>query len=282
MKTDDVTPGEAGRVTTIRELHELIVALDRRLPQVQRAGEIEIARAATELRMEALRRIKELERETAMIARTGHAATDIRADRGRVSGAFVGAANYYAAMAIDLAAALVFLGLGVRWFIGHPGVAVGVALLGFLSFGFLEYAVHRWVLHGLPSFARRGHRHHHAEPTALVATPFFVAAIASIAILRLLCLVCPAPAAALFVFGLYAGYNHFALFHHWVHHHRSGIGFSSYWRRLDRLHHAHHQRQGSNFGVSMTMWDAVFRTSRPANEKRKGSSSTSAAAVPLL
>ena len=177
--------------------------------------------------------------------------------------AFIGAINYYLAMVIDLAAALAFLGFGVRRFVGHPSVAVGVVLLGFLSFGFLEYAVHRWVLHGRPSIARRGHRHHHAEPAALVATPFFVAALASIAIWQLLWLVCPAAAASFFVFGLYAGYNHFALFHHWVHHHRSDDGYGSYWHRLDRLHHGHHRRQGSNFGVSTTMWDGIFGTFQP-------------------
>jgi len=215
-----------------------------------------------------------LQRETAVIVRTGHAPTAVTPPfRGPVNWAFVGATNYYIAMAIDLIAALVFLGLGVRRSIGHPGVAAGVALLGFLSFGFLEYAVHRWVLHGPPSIARRGHRHHHAEPGALVATPFFVAAIASIAIWQLLCLVCPAPAAALFVFGLYAGYNHFALIHHWVHHRHSEIGGGSYWRRLDRLHRAHHHRQGSNFGVSMMMWDGVFGTLRPVSEKTKSSCS---------
>jgi len=180
-----------------------------------------------------------------------------------VNWAFIGAINYYVAMVIDLAAALVFLGFGVRRFVGHPSVAVGVVLLGFLSFGLLEYAVHRWVLHGPPSIARRGHRHHHAEPAALVATPFFVAALASIAIWQLLGLVCPAAAASFFVFGLYAGYNHFALFHHWVHHHRSDDGYGSYWHRLDRLHHGHHRRQASNFGVSTTMWDGIFGTFQP-------------------
>ena len=182
--------------------------------------------------------------------------------------AFLSATNYYVAIVIDLTAALFFLGFGIRRFAGHPGVAVGVVLLGFVSYGFLEYAVHRWVLHGHASIARRGHRQHHVQPTALVATPFFIVATASIAIWQLLSLVCPAAAAAFFVFGLYGGYNHFALFHHWVHHHPSNIGSSSYWRRLDRLHHAHHQRPGSHFGVSTTMWDGIFGTFRPTSEKR--------------
>jgi hypothetical protein len=62
---DDVKSLDTKRATTIRELRELIVALDRRLPRVERVGEIEIARAATGLRIEALRRIEELEREMA-------------------------------------------------------------------------------------------------------------------------------------------------------------------------------------------------------------------------
>jgi hypothetical protein len=63
--SNDVRSVDAKRVSTIRELRELIVALDRRVPRVERVGEVEIARAATGLRIEALRRIEELEREMA-------------------------------------------------------------------------------------------------------------------------------------------------------------------------------------------------------------------------
>jgi len=51
---------------TIRHLHELIAALDRRVPQVERSGEASIAHAAAALRADALRRIGDLEREAAM------------------------------------------------------------------------------------------------------------------------------------------------------------------------------------------------------------------------
>lgn len=53
-----MTPNSA-----VRELQELIAALDRRVPQVQRAGEASIAREAAALKARALRRIEELERE---------------------------------------------------------------------------------------------------------------------------------------------------------------------------------------------------------------------------
>lgn len=49
----------------VRELQELIAALDRRLPQVQRAGEVSIAREAAALKTRALKRIEEIEREAA-------------------------------------------------------------------------------------------------------------------------------------------------------------------------------------------------------------------------
>ena len=49
---------------TIRELSELIAALDRRMPQVERIGEASIARAAAKLKDEAIKRIVDLERES--------------------------------------------------------------------------------------------------------------------------------------------------------------------------------------------------------------------------
>jgi hypothetical protein len=49
----------------VRELRELIAALDRRMPQIERFGEESIAREADALRLRALKRIEELEREPA-------------------------------------------------------------------------------------------------------------------------------------------------------------------------------------------------------------------------
>lgn len=46
--------------SAVRELLELIAALDRRVPQVQRAGEVSIARDAAALKARALQRIEEL------------------------------------------------------------------------------------------------------------------------------------------------------------------------------------------------------------------------------
>ena len=51
-----------------RELRELIAALDRRVPQVERAGEAAIARAALALRQKAIDRLAELSEQPAAVA----------------------------------------------------------------------------------------------------------------------------------------------------------------------------------------------------------------------
>ena len=62
----EVTTGSVVEIrTTIIQLVELIAAIDRRLPQVERCGEAEIANAALRLRIEATKRIVELEAEVA-------------------------------------------------------------------------------------------------------------------------------------------------------------------------------------------------------------------------
>ena len=50
-----------GRVSeVVRELEELIAALDRRVPHVERVGEVAIAAAAAALRTESMKRIEAL------------------------------------------------------------------------------------------------------------------------------------------------------------------------------------------------------------------------------
>jgi hypothetical protein len=67
---DDLVRGAAMAVTrsqAVRELLELIAALDRRVPQVERAGESAIARDAAALKARAMKRIEALERSTTSV-----------------------------------------------------------------------------------------------------------------------------------------------------------------------------------------------------------------------
>jgi hypothetical protein len=53
---------EKAEAAALRHLHELVAALDRRVPQIERAGEIDIAQDTAALKAKALERIAELER----------------------------------------------------------------------------------------------------------------------------------------------------------------------------------------------------------------------------
>jgi hypothetical protein len=63
-RTTQKTADQTRRTRTIRDLSELIAALDRRVPRVERSGEISIARAAAKLKGEAIKRLADLERKS--------------------------------------------------------------------------------------------------------------------------------------------------------------------------------------------------------------------------
>ncbi len=168
--------------------------------------------------------------------------------------------NYRIAFVSDLVAPLVWLGYGLRAFSGSPIRAVLVVLVGVLGFSWLEYVVHRWVLHGPFPAVRRSHARHHAQPQALYSAPLFVMMAVSVAVWGLLDLVLPGPAAALLVSGLYAGYNYFAVLHHLEHHCGRALARVGYLHNLERFHDLHHHRPGVNFGITSTIWDRVLGT----------------------
>jgi hypothetical protein len=60
-KADETDASRAARLNMIEHLRELVAALDRRVPQLERTGEIEISRDAAALRTKALERIACLE-----------------------------------------------------------------------------------------------------------------------------------------------------------------------------------------------------------------------------
>jgi hypothetical protein len=55
------TPRNDKSKQQIRHLRELIAALDRRVPRIERVGEADIARDAAELKKKALTRLAELQ-----------------------------------------------------------------------------------------------------------------------------------------------------------------------------------------------------------------------------
>lgn len=133
------------------------------------------------------------------------------------------------------------------------------ALVGITIWTLIEYALHRFVLHGLQPF-RRWHAEHHRRPGALIGTPTILSATLIVALVFL-------PAwilgdrwsASALTFGLLTGYLVYASVHHAVHHWR--VGFA--WLRHVKRHHFLHHRPGAapgRYGVTSAFWDVIFRT----------------------
>ena len=134
-------------------------------------------------------------------------------------------------------------------------------LTGLCGWTLLEYVVHRWVFHRAP-WIRQQHAAHHDDPKALVGTPTWLS-VATLFVIAMLPSVIVAGLAlgSSFTAGLVLGYLWYCTVHYGAHQwHAAGRG---YFHRMKRRHAIHHQVEvGSNFGVTTSVWDHVFRTCR--------------------
>ncbi len=137
------------------------------------------------------------------------------------------------------------------------------ALAGLGSWSAIEYALHRFVLHGMQPF-RRWHEEHHQRPMALICAPTILSAmlIATLVFLPVLVLGDLWRACAL-TLGVLIGYLAYAITHHATHHWRAD---NAWLRRRKRWHALHHYLvQPGCYGVTSALWDHVFASShRPA------------------
>ncbi|MDD4967214.1 sterol desaturase family protein [Halothiobacillus sp.] len=164
---------------------------------------------------------------------------------------------------LDLAAYLIapFLAVALIFYFGERSQAIAIlvaTLLGFVSWTFLEYSLHRFVLHHAQPF-KSWHGEHHQNPTEAVGTPTVLSLLLIVGIIF-------APAVALagwqigggFATGLLIGYSIYTWVHHGEHHwHRRGKWF----RKLKRAHAIHHYaHEDCNYGVITSFWDRLFGT----------------------
>lgn len=130
------------------------------------------------------------------------------------------------------------------------------ALLGLVAWTLIEYAMHRFILHGMPPF-RAWHALHHARPTARIASPTILSAglIFGLVFLPVLVLADVWIACAL-TWGVLVGYFGYAVTHHATHH----WNLDNAWlRRRKRAHALHHHRaRPGSYGVTSSFWDRVF------------------------
>jgi sterol desaturase/sphingolipid hydroxylase (fatty acid hydroxylase superfamily) len=148
----------------------------------------------------------------------------------------------------------------------HPGNAAFAILGGMVVWSFLEYAIHRFILHNRSLFAQ-DHDAHHAEPKALIGTPTWLTLLLMIAGIYLPASYLLHPGLGLtFGFGVTLGYLVYSFAHYSLHHWNfSDIGLLYRWKRLHALHHF--AGPEGNFGVTSSLWDHVFGT---ALRKKRG------------
>lgn len=119
-------------------------------------------------------------------------------------------------------------------------------LFGVVLYSLMEYAIHRWLLHG-PLKAH--HRVHHQYPTKLITVPWWVAGLI---LLTVWGLTCGSIAVGVLVGWLLSGSLHWRL--------HVGNLTATWALSLRRHHEAHHKKAATNFGVTNRFWDKVFGT----------------------
>lgn len=126
---------------------------------------------------------------------------------------------------------------------------LAIAAIGFLLWTFVEYWVHRGVLHRW--FWHGTHERHHLEPEEFVENIWWYTP----ALFVVLWFVFPPSLWA----GFAAGYVWFLTMHHRLHHVRLWPGSRLYSRA--KWHGLHHKYANCNYGITTSVWDVVFRTS---------------------
>lgn len=138
-------------------------------------------------------------------------------------------------------------------------------LLGLGSWSAIEYAFHRFILHGMQPFSR-WHAQHHQRPKARICTPTVLSAALIVMLVSLPAyLLWGVWRAAGFTLGVLAGYFAYSVVHHAMHHWHTD---SAWLRQRKRWHALHHVHSGvpACYGVTSAFWDHVFGTACPGGK----------------
>ena len=137
------------------------------------------------------------------------------------------------------------------------GAFVGYAATGFFSWTLSEFLLHRYLYHVWPSFLSAGHALHHQRPRDLIGVPWYLTAIALVAIYELLVLwLRPSSTGVVMGFN-WLGYIFYCITHHGSHHFALRRGWLKKMKRHHLIHHAH---PDTNWGFTTPLWDHVFGT----------------------
>ena len=184
--------------------------------------------------------------------------------------------RFYPVTILYTAYAVVVVGLGLR---ANPWAALTYFALGVAIWAWLEYTVHRHVLHGrfpdgpgwLQHWTHRFfdtmHGDHHLRPWDGMYINGFLDSLPFAVVFVLLGFLAPLPTAPVMVAGLLQCYVIEEWVHYTVHFHRFRWRYFDYIRR----HHLyHHSPRGGDiaFGLTNGMWDVVLGTRIPASDRQ--------------
>jgi len=169
-------------------------------------------------------------------------------------------ANYIAGFLVNILMCVFMLVRSFQYQADQTLLSLLAVVLGLTYYGFLEYAIHRWIFHGNwlseQNPMKIGHASHHEFLQKPIAQPFFFRVIIGLAHWAPLSIFLPQYFVSYFLFGLFTGYLYYGLLHHVMH---SGYKYRSrYFRRLAAFHVLHHKHPANNFGIIGRMWDRVF------------------------
>ncbi len=133
-------------------------------------------------------------------------------------------------------------------------------VLGALAMSFVEYGVHRWVLHE-PKLLRNAHWPHHIRPAAYVGVPSWQTAIYFVLLLLASWGWGGFDLGSSFFVGFCTYYLTYIFVHDRFHHGNLGLIKAGYWRDRRKAHLLHHAYgREINFGVASPLWDMLLGT----------------------
>ena len=155
--------------------------------------------------------------------------------------------------------AVVFVALSLAWDPRRWRASVLAVVVGFAVWTFVEYLLHRFVLHHV-KWVKDQHDVHHHDQKALVGTPTWFSFLVFLAFVTMpAILATDLEVGVSFTAGMMLGYLWYVTAHYGIHHWQAKS--SGYLGRLKRRHALHHHYDDlGNFGVTSGIWDHVFRT----------------------
>jgi sterol desaturase/sphingolipid hydroxylase (fatty acid hydroxylase superfamily) len=146
----------------------------------------------------------------------------------------------------------------------HWATWVGLTAFGVMTWTFMEYILHRFVLHHVP-YIKDMHEAHHDDQTALIGTPTWVSLTIMLTVILVpLWYVAGYFFASALSAGLIIGYLWYVTVHHAVHHWKIKA-HNTYLYHEKRRHAQHHYTDETcNFGVTSGFWDVIFGTTLAA------------------